>query len=252
MVIFVVLIVTLIILGWLIVSWISNNNTKAENVLGEWTQERTTVTRADVVLEVGDRVKLKVEDEEGAQYLASGYVGEWAVLGTEEGKLLLVSAREVETEVDLYGKNGKTEGVPIDAGYENGIEKLNNISSKYLNTKYAEKTRSIKVEDLIRVIGYEPIKGENNSVDYSYNVNYEHFTNTKAHKLLFKNANYWCATKYSINRENEVEYGYPIVYGDYDIFNYDLYTSNGNENLRPSGVRAVVVLKSNVKVEKIG
>lgn len=253
LVLFVIIIVTVIILGWVIVSIILKNNpTTTQKEFAEWTQDRTTVTREDVILEVGDRVRLKIEDkEESSQYSANGYTGRWAVLGVENGKLLLVSTTEVETEIDLYGKEGKTTGVPIDAGYNNGIDKLNNISSKYLNKEYADEARSIKIEDLIRVIGYEPVKGENDSVDYSYNVNYEHFTNTKAYNLLFKDANYWCATKYSQVHENYVEYGYPIVYGDFDIFNYDLYTSNGTENLRPSGVRAVIRLRLDVQVEKI-
>lgn len=274
LILFVIIIITLIILGLVIVTLIQKNKTKVEEKVSEWSQERNYVTNDDIILEVGDRVKLKVDNGEYEEYSAEGYEGEWAVLGAEEGKLLLVSATEVQTEIDLYGKAGKTEGVPIDAGYNNGIEKLNKISLEYKNEKYAEEVRSIKIEDLIRVIEYEPEEGETKtytenfehpdgrkateknpitqtSIDYTYNVNYEHFTNTKAYQLLFKGANYWCATQYSKTYEKYAEYGYPIVYGDFNIFNYDLFKSDGKENLRPSGVRAVVKLKANVQVEKV-
>ena len=109
LIVFVIIIVTLLILGYVIITLIQKNKETTTQDFGEWVQERTTIVRNDVVLEVGDRVNLKIDNKEnGEEYFVNSYTGNWVVLGVEEGKLLLISTTEVKTEVDLYGKDGKT------------------------------------------------------------------------------------------------------------------------------------------------
>lgn len=105
-----------------------------------WTQNGTKVTRGNITLEVGDNVNYTVG--------AEGYTDAngWKVLGAENGKLLLVSASNVKAYYTLSGTND----------YFNGISKLDSECSKFLNETYASKARSINVDDINRVTGYNP------------------------------------------------------------------------------------------------
>ena len=70
----------------------------------------------------------------------SGYTGKWKVLGAEKGKLLIMSTIDVGT-LTLSGKEG----------YNTGISKLNAMCATY-----GKNSRSITVEDINRVTGYDP------------------------------------------------------------------------------------------------
>ena len=103
-----------------------------------WTQNGVNVTdNTGITLEVGSSV---------SGYTANN-VSNWYVLGaTDDGKLLLTTNENVTT-VELSGQNG----------YTGGIAKLNTEAAKYTNSDYAEGTaRSIKIEDINRVTGYNP------------------------------------------------------------------------------------------------
>ena len=69
-----------------------------------------------------------------------GYTGSWKVLGAENGKLLIMSTVDVG-KLTLSGKDG----------YNNGISQLNAMCAPY-----GRNARSIKVEDINRVTGYDP------------------------------------------------------------------------------------------------
>ena len=69
-----------------------------------------------------------------------GYTGSWKVLGAENGKLLIMSTVDVGT-LQLSGKEG----------YNTGISQLNTICAPY-----GTEARSITVEDINRVTGYDP------------------------------------------------------------------------------------------------
>ena len=101
-----------------------------------WTQDRTTVTNGDVTLAVGSRI---------TGYVAKG-ISNWYVLGAEDGKLL-ITTRSCPEEVRLYGRDG----------YTNGVEILNNaVKDIYNDGFFADTVRSINVEDVNRVTGYNP------------------------------------------------------------------------------------------------
>ena len=69
-----------------------------------------------------------------------GYTGSWKVLGAENGKLLIMSTVDVG-KLTLSGKDG----------YNNGISQLNAMCAPY-----GKNARSIKVDDINRVTGYDP------------------------------------------------------------------------------------------------
>ena len=98
----------------------------------------------------------------------------WGILGAENGKVLIapmysIMGKWTETTVekpeddiiasgeynsDLYLKGQK--------GYENGISELNKISEIYGYGKGAESARSITVEDINKITGYDPnYEGQN-------------------------------------------------------------------------------------------
>ncbi len=86
----------------------------------------------------------------------SSYTGRWRVLGVDEisGQLLITTDDVINTSKGsrYFLKGGQ--------GYVNGIQELDKISKLYGQGKYAdtEKTRSINVDDIDRVTGYNPEK----------------------------------------------------------------------------------------------
>ena len=102
------------------------------NPTGNWTQNKTSVTNGTTTYTVGDDYTYDCG--------VSGYTGVWKVLGAENGKLLIMSTVDVGT-LQLSGKDG----------YNTGISQLNTMCAQY-----GTNARSIKVEDINRVTGYDP------------------------------------------------------------------------------------------------
>jgi len=124
-----------------------------------WTQNKTTVTNGKVTLEVGQTVT-------GYDAGTGSYNGGWCVLGAEEGKLLIVSQSDIEGNITFGGASGGNVDtndlgtVKCEGGYKNGIYVLNDICSGYRNTTLADGVRSIKVEDINRITGFNPLTAE--------------------------------------------------------------------------------------------
>ena len=125
----------------------------------KYDHETQTVKKGDLTLNIGDYVK-----DTGTQTV-SGFDGKWRVLGVEKGQLLLVTdtynapfeddADEgiKKVQVGPSGNYGlKLKGAD---GWNNGIKKLNSIGAIYNNDKL-ENGRSIKVEDINKITGYNP------------------------------------------------------------------------------------------------
>ena len=133
-----------------------------------WLQDAEIITKGDVILEAGDLI----------QYDAgvTGYQGAWKVLGAEDGKFLIMSTKDVDT-LELYGLEGNNN--TINYGLLNGIPRLNEICEAYGHGVGATGARSIKVEDLDKITGfdkrtYEPdvanqLYKYGNKVTYSWN-----------------------------------------------------------------------------------
>ena len=116
-------------------------------------QDKKTVTNTKTGEEyhVGDTVYYNsgVEDYEGI----NDNQGKWAILGAEDGKILIMSKESVGS-VRISGKEG----------YLNGSTLMNNVCSQYKNNTYANYVRSVKLEDIYRVIDYK----EPDPTTYSY------------------------------------------------------------------------------------
>ena len=122
----------------------------------EWTQNKTTVTNGITTYEVGDDYSYDCG--------VSSYTGGWGILGAENGKLLIMSTSNIGT-LQLSGKSG----------YNTGITQLDNMCKPY-----GTNARSIKVEDINRVTGYDPNKtgdgkkyGQGQMYEYGNKVTYK-------------------------------------------------------------------------------
>ena len=92
----------------------------------------------------------------------SDYTGTWRLLGVEKGNLNIISS----TIVGVPKGEGDSEsnGVYTNSyfklkgrtGYQNAESELNRICSLYGTGKYALSARSIKVEDINKITGYDP------------------------------------------------------------------------------------------------
>ena len=118
---------------------------KAEIVAGDytWTQSKTQVTGTHKTN--GSTITKEVGENYDYDCGVSSYTGEWKILGAENGKLLIMSEKNIGT-LQLSGK----------AGYNTGVTQLDNMCKPY-----GTNARSIKVEDINRVTGYDPNKTGN-------------------------------------------------------------------------------------------
>ncbi len=124
-------------------------NMGSSSTSGTWTQDGTTVTNGKDTLTVGDYVNyvsgVAGYDEDIND---DGVNDGWRVLGAKDGQILLLSTNFVASDYKLYGADD----------YFNGISKLDGVCADYGNGEYADssKTRSINVDDINRVTGYNP------------------------------------------------------------------------------------------------
>ena len=160
-----------------------------------WTQDKTKVTKGEIELTVGAKI---------TGYEANG-VTDWYILGAKNGKLLLTTNTNLET-VTLSRK----------AGYEGGVAKLKTVADKYVDTdrKYAYEVRTIDVEDINRVTGYDPDvskynDGTNNTNQWGNNVTY----------TLKNGYIYYKGTKYPIPVEGEDEDGIQSSSTSFEYYN---------------------------------
>jgi len=122
--------------------------TKGVTIGKGWQQGDFIVTKGSQKLEIGDVVYYDAGVE--------GYTSGWKVLGAENGELLIMSAADI-TEYGL-GDYNHTEDIELaKAGYLNGISDLNTLCEEYGNGRGAVgKARSITVEDVNKITGYNP------------------------------------------------------------------------------------------------
>ena len=115
---------------------------------GPWVQEKTVVknTKTGATLNVGDTVSY---DETKNGTVTVPVDVSWKVLGAKNGEVLLMSTNDVGT-VELYG---------ADDYYNNvGIGKINDACSAYAGGEGASSVRTINVDDVNRITGYDPTK----------------------------------------------------------------------------------------------
>ena len=84
--------------------------------------------------------------------------GTWRLLGIENGKLKIISnvvGRTPEAN-EQYAYASKVLTLDKEAGYANVENELNRICGLYGKGKYAEKGRSINIDDVNKITGYNP------------------------------------------------------------------------------------------------
>ena len=93
---------------------------------------------------------------EYVNYVATGtsYAGKWRILGEENGQILLLS--DGVADLTLQGKDG----------YTTGITQMNSIASVYATGTKAVSARSVNVDDINKLLGYDPYKGNPNGSIY--------------------------------------------------------------------------------------
>ena len=141
---------------------------------GPWTQGQKdsdgniSITNGKITVQVGDYVNnynpvpegktaetvtsYSTENGYGNQTFSADYdAGAWRVLGvSEDGKLMIVPENIIKTTSDgYYYLQGQ-------AGYVNAVSELDKISAIFGKGYGAESARSVKVEDINRVTGYNP------------------------------------------------------------------------------------------------
>ena len=141
---------------------------------GPWVQTRETVTDGKITINVGEKIN----------YTATGtsYAGDWKVLGASEyGELLIMSDSDVTTHRLGYKSTTTDSTQKLKESQEawlNGASELDEICEVYGKGEGATGARSVTVEDINRVTGYDPetekygegqIYEYGNEVTYSYN-----------------------------------------------------------------------------------
>ena len=112
--------------------------------VGEYAMEKEIKEKYEQNIEIGDTVNYDPNVDEGK------YEGTWKVLGIEDGKILLMSSKPVQEDFKILGVEG----------YVNGVKNLDDICSEYGKGEGATGARSLRVEDINRITGYNPDKGE--------------------------------------------------------------------------------------------
>jgi len=225
----------------------------------------------NLILEIGDVVDYHDEAGRNGEDL---YKGKWKALGADsEGHLLIVSDENVTTHTFNAVRTLKG----AQEAYVNGVQTLNKICEVYGKGKGAVGARSITVDDVDRITGFDkttypnygkeimcinkegntfiwydgekfhetvmPKKVISTNTYYSYNVckDTKITKESKVYGTLFgKNSNpYWLAS--SSVGATALGYGYGIreVYED-DIDDYALWSSFGLIASPTRGVRVIV------------
>ena len=129
-----------------------------------WLQTKNrTVVKGDRVLNIGDTVNYDATN--GGKVTVQKDVN-WKVLGAENGKLLIMSDADVATKT--FNENKTLEDGKI--AYTNGVDELNGMCEMYGKGKGATYARSITIEDVDRVTGYDKTTYE--YTNGSYNIKY--------------------------------------------------------------------------------
>ena len=113
-----------------------------------------TINGNPVTLKIGDKVN------DTSTQTIEGFDGKWRVLGVENGKLLLVTNtcyapfEGADTSMGTSYPALKLEGL---ADWNNGVSRLKAVGETYANSSSKfENGRSIKIEDVDRITGYNP------------------------------------------------------------------------------------------------
>ena len=164
-------------------------------VVSEWTQTGYEITNGEITINVGDYVDYDelskgtqnstIEITESGhteqQTLATENLG-WRILGIgENGGLELISDKPTSTKVTLLGETG----------YLNAEEVLNTVCNElYGKGEYAERARSLNVEDINKLANYDP-ETYNSSYGHLYKYRFSTEAGYMQYSRLTNNEQTW-------------------------------------------------------------
>ena len=94
------------------------------------------------------------------EFVATSYTGEWAILGVEHGQILIMPNSTLTSQFrigcDMTNDPQENRLKNAQTGYTNAVSELNSIGAVYGHGKGATGGRSINVEDVNKVTGYDP------------------------------------------------------------------------------------------------
>ena len=145
---------------------------------GPWVQTGEKITDGKITIKVGEKIN----------YTATGtnYSGEWKALGASKyGELLIMSDSDVATHrlgyksttTDKMEKLKETQN-----SWLNGPNELDEICESYGKGTGATGARSVTLEDIDRVTGYDPVKekyAEGEFYEYGNEITYKYNGTTK-------------------------------------------------------------------------
>ena len=119
-----------------------------------WIYNHTTntVKKGNLELNVGDCINVAPYEVENLQF-----DGKWRVLGEENGQLLLISANYVDIKENQNDQDLKAMNIHTSRGLQNEINRLNTLCSNFADDNKTENGRGIKIEDINRITGYNPL-----------------------------------------------------------------------------------------------
>ena len=257
----------------------------------------TVITDGTQVLKIGDYVnydpKTGVTKTTETSYEAQNGYGDqvfdlttynngWRVLGVDEstGEVLLVAEKFVGPKTGGY--TNSTYGTTYyylkgQDGYQNGTQELNKISALYGQGKYATGGRSITVEDVNKITGFNP--STYSGYGSKHTINGSEYTNTyywysaeelipmtsTGYKLIFGNYEmidgsrtftgtgappmYWLGSQFVNCDPGNASWGLRCVNIDGFVYSIYLANSHGIEDSYYFGVLPVVSLQSGIQLE---
>lgn len=182
----------------------------AQETGNAWKQEKTKVTKGDITLNAGDTI---------TNFTAGGKT--WQVLGAENGKLLLTTSENVNELFEIKTREAgwsETEKRFVEA--ENALDEecKSKITLTEAEKKQVVELRSINVEDIDRITGYDKTKYEKGQIDqYGNKVTYSINSNGKvAYKSDIKSSDETSYTKlYLPNTSTNMTSPYTITSTSY-------------------------------------
>ena len=306
-VIILLIIVYIFVIGSIIIISKRNSNQQYttkwnDSQTSDWRfDENGVITNGELTLHIGDYINyneqvgatettytsnISTYDEfDGQLFTLSAYKYGWRLLGVENGHLLLISEDVIGPDKGYKRKNEDIEDYGrmylfyTSWGYANIIDDLNNISKLYGQGYGASGARSITIEDINKITGFNA----SSYTESDYNYYPETLTSSskdekkglskdsQEYELLFKNSQinsevddkykgntrgckYWLANKYKGVEYTLNVYGINCVFNGF-ISGIPLFSNSNNSNggvgiKQDLGVRPVIYLDKNVELIK--
>ncbi len=176
--------------------------TNGVEVANGWIQDGLTVKRGDDVLNIGADFDYD-ETGEGTKDVT------WKVLGAENGELLIMSTSDIVESHLLGDPDGDNINEAVN-DYLNGVVELDALCEPYGKGENATGARTIRVEDVNKITGYNPETakyGKGQTYEYGNEVRYSYAGEGKIKyysKVTAPEKEVSCSTFYYLDATNKL------------------------------------------------